>query len=314
MKLTRLASSQADFMSWLLQSIGKTVPNSRLAAVALSVLFPVLALTGCGSKEAPSGQVVATVDGTEITQSELNAEIGDRRAPNAEQQKQLQAAVLNQMIARVLLADAAKAQGLDDTPEAAMAKRRAEQVALIQLLERKLGAATPQVSAEEVTQFIADNPELFANRRIYIVDQIIVPSPPPALLKSLRELEDFEAIKTEIAKYRLSTSTAVGSVDALAVPPQFAKQIAALPATGVFITPERGMVRVNHIRESQVSPVSGDAAEALAKNMLIQRRRGQQVQDAIGKILKDGRAKVKFNPAFQPAAEKPAGQAAKPNG
>lgn len=278
----------------------------RHAAIVLSAI----ALAGCGSKEAPTGQVVATVDGVEITQSELNAELGGRRAPTAEGQKQLQMAVLNQMVARVLLANAAKEQGLDKTPEAAIARQRAEQVALIGLLEKKLGASTPKVSAEEVSQFIADNVEQFANRRIYVVDQIIVQSPPPQLLKALEPIETFDGVKAELAKYNLSTASAVGTVDALTVPPQFAKQVAALPANGVFIVPGPGAIRINHIRDSQVSPVSGEDASRLAKEMLVQRRTGQQVQNAVGQILKDGRAKVQFNPAFAPAAKAQGGKQA----
>ena len=300
MKLTRLAIPRLDFIGRWLQPIRKPKSNMRHLAVVLSVI----ALAGCGSKDAPSGQVVATVDGVEITQSELNDELAGRKAPTAEGQKQLQTAVLNQIIARALLADAAREQGLDDTPEAAIAKRRAEQGALIQLLEKKFGASSPQVSAEEVSQFVGDNAELFANRRIYIVDQIIVPSPPPALIKALAGLDTIEQIKAELGKYNLATSTAVGSVDALTLPPPVAKQIAALPPSGVFVTPGQGAVRINHIRESQVSPISGADAARVAKEMLVQRRRGQQVQDAMGKILKDGQSKVHYNPAFQPPAAK----------
>lgn len=286
----------------------------RHAAIVLSAL----ALAGCGSDEAPSGQVVATVDGVEITQSELNAELGGRRAPTAEGQKQLQLAVLNQMVARVLLANAAKEQGLDKTPEAAIAKQRAEQLALIEMLQKKLGASAPQVSADEVAQFVASNSELFANRRLYVVDQIIVPSPPPQLLKGLEPVQTWDEAKAELAKYNLPANSTVGVIDVLTVAPQFAKQVAALPANAVFIVPAQGSIRINHIRESQPAPVSGDSANRLAKEMLVQRRTGQQVQDAIGKILTEGRSKVKFSPAFQPPAAKdgqPApGQAAKTDG
>lgn len=285
----------------------------RRAAIVLSALV----LAGCGSDEAPSGQVVATVDGVEITQSELNAELGNRRAPTAEGQKQLQMAVLNQMIARVLLANAAKEQGLDKTPEAAIAKQRAEQVALIEMLQKKLGSTAPAVSDDEVAQFIADNSEIFANRRIYVVDQIIVASPPPALLKGLEPVQTLDEARQELAKYNLPSNSAVGVVDALTVPPQFAKQIAALPANAVFIVPGQGSIRINHIRESQVSPVSGNDASRLAREMLVQRRTGQQVQDAVTRIPEQGRAKVNFNPAFQPPAPKgkpAAGQAAKTDG
>ncbi len=265
------------------------------------ILFAVVALAGCGSGSEPKGQVVATVDGVEITQSELNAEIGGRKAQTPAQQKQLQQAVLDQMIARVLLANAAVEKGLDKTPEAAIAKHRAEQMVLINLLEKNLGSSTPKISPEEVSQFIAENPEMFSARRIYLVDQIAVASPTEKLLKALQPLNTVDEVKAELARNNIATGMAMGVVDGMTLPPAAAKQLAALPADAVFIMPAQGGIRINHIRETQISPVTGEGANGAATAMLTQARTGQQVQNSVGKILQDGRSKVQYNPAFKPA-------------
>lgn len=280
----------------------------RSSVSVLSVLC--LALAGCGSKDAPTGQVVATVDGVEITQSELNAELGGRRAPNAEAQKQLQQAVLEQMIARVLLAKAAKDQKVDQTPEGAVAKQRAEQTVMINLLESKLGKAATQVAPEEVEQFISSNPDLFANRRIYLVDQIIVPSPSPQLLKALEPLNTMDEVRAELAKNSLPNNIAMGTVDSLSLGPDAAKQIAGLAPNTVFIIPSPGAVRINHVRETQSSPITGEDATRVGRELLVRTRASAQVQNGINAILREGRAKVQYNAAFKPAAAPKGGQPA----
>ena len=154
---------------------------------AILLTLPAFALlAACGSHDAPTGQVVATVDGTEITQSELNAELNGARATTATGQRELQQAALAAIVNRILLANAAADQKLADTPAGAIAAHRAEQLAKIELLEGHIRGGVPRVSPEEANQFIADNPDLFNNRQIFLVEQIIVPNPPPSLIAPCR--------------------------------------------------------------------------------------------------------------------------------
>src|SRR5262249_52978649 len=98
-------------------SKGMVILQSRtIAPLALGVL---LLLSGCNklglssSPKAPTGQVVATVGSREITRRELQAELAGSTATTPAAQKAEQQLALRRIIQRVILANAAKEQGLD---------------------------------------------------------------------------------------------------------------------------------------------------------------------------------------------------------
>jgi EpsD family peptidyl-prolyl cis-trans isomerase len=277
------------------------------AATSLALL-PVLA--ACSSDAAPTGQVVATVDGTEITQTELNAELNGVKGRNAAEQQAIERSVLEGMVNRTLLAKAAAEQELDKTPDGAMTKQRAEQMALISLLEKSITAKTPAISTEEATEFVSENPALFDQRRIFLVEQIAVNANTPKLLKDLEPLNTMPEIQAYLASMKLPNQMSFGVIDALQMDPAITKQIIALAPDAVFVLPQGDSIRINRIRETQTVPVSGESAIALAKEIMGNQRRQQQLSNAINGIIANGKAKVQYSAAFKPAA--PAAKKAAP--
>jgi EpsD family peptidyl-prolyl cis-trans isomerase len=269
------------------------------AATSLALL-PVLA--ACSSDDVPTGQVVATVDGTEITQTELNAELGGAKGRNAAEQQAIERSVLEGMVNRTLLAKAAAEQELDKTPDGALTKRRAEQMAMIALLEKSITAKAPAVSSDEAKEFVAENPELFDQRRIFLVEQIAVNANSPKLLKDLEPLNTMTEIQAYLTSVKLPSQMSFGVIDALQTDPSVTKQIVALAPDAVFVLPQGDSIRINRIRDTQVVPVTGDNAVALAKEILGNQRRQQQLGNAISGILANGKDKVKYSAAFKPAA------------
>src|SRR3546814_15555745 len=82
---------------------------------SLTFAAAALALWGCG-KEA-TGQVGAGVNGEEITLREINAELGSRPIPEGVDKKVIQQAALQRLVERRLLAQAARDDELDKTPD-----------------------------------------------------------------------------------------------------------------------------------------------------------------------------------------------------
>lgn len=274
----------------------------RIAAISLGALL----LASCGTSDtAPTGQVLATVNGEEITSADLNLELGGLRADNAAMQKQLEAAALQTIINRVILASAAKEQEVDSTPVAATALRKAEQLAMIELLSKKFQDAVRAPAREDVEQYVQEHPDSFAERKIFVVDQIIVPSPPQSLVKELEPLDTITEVKAALGKYQLPVQSTVGVIDALEIDPKAAAQIAALAPGAVFMIPVGSTLRINVIRQTDVSPLSGEAAIAVATKQLKERQTQQQTVDAMGQILAKGRATVKYNAAYAPKPQKP---------
>ena len=85
-------------------------------------------LGGC-QKEA-TGQVAAVVNGEEITLQEINAELAQLQVPEGVDRAQVQQAALQRIVDRRLLAQAAKEDGLDATPEFLVRHRQLEDALL----------------------------------------------------------------------------------------------------------------------------------------------------------------------------------------
>lgn len=274
----------------------------------LAATLSALMLTACGGSggTAPTGQVLATVNGEEITAADVAVELDGARAQDPNAQKQLQIAALQSIVNRIILAQAARDADVDSTPTAATVKRKAEQLAIIQLLERQLRSRVPAPSREEAQQFIDDNPVSFAQRRIFLVDQIIVPSPPPALLRALEPIETMAGVQAELAKYNLPTRPTFGVIDALTIDTDAARQISELAADAVFIVPGNGDVRINRIRETQIVPLTGNDALTIATSLLQERRIQEQLGNAVQGYLRAGQSNVRYNPEYDPARNRPA--------
>lgn len=263
-----------------------------------------LVLTACNSASEPTGQVVATVNGKEITSTQLDAEMGPLRAGSTEEQQQMRRAALQQIINRYLLADAAEKQELANTPTGAIAKQKAEQIAYVALLQQSLGRDVPTVSTDEVQQFILDNPDLFSARKIFLVEQIAIIAPRANIIKELEPLTTFDQVQAVLSKYNLPTRTSMGVIDALTMEPGAVRQIAALKPNEIFLLPKDGNFTVNQIRETRVEPVTGEIATKVASDLLQSARTNQQIYSRLSEILRDGMKTVRYNKALDLAPRK----------
>jgi EpsD family peptidyl-prolyl cis-trans isomerase len=255
-----------------------------------------------GGSKAPSGQVVATVDGEEITLSELRAELAGAPAPASPQAgKLMEEAALRQIIIRHIMAKAAHDQQLDKTPAFAIEKARANQGLLTQALQRQLAANSPAPSRSDAEAYVAAHPSMFAERKLLTVDQIRMARPKTEddlkAFLPLKTLPEFETLLTQkgIQYQRTASVIDTGSTD-----PNMIAQIEKLPPGEVFMVPANGMVLANQIRDSKLAPFTGDAAINYAMGVL----RSQRVQEAVGKgvenLIKSKASTVKYNDSYKP--------------
>ena len=278
----------------------------------LTLLATVLAVGGCDreDKREPTGQVVATVAGAEITLEDLRAEAGVLAgSTDPSTRKAAEQAALRQIVGRTIVANRAREQKLDQTPLAAILRRRAEQEALVLLVQRKLIAEVPQPSREEVELFISDHPSSFAKRRIFVVDQIIASGVPPEIVRQLEQTTTLAHVRQIFTKSRINYNQTIGTIDALAIDADAAEKLASLPVGAMFISPELDLTRVNLIRDVASAPVSSADATRLAREAIRSRRADSLTQRQLDAIVGQGMADVRYNAAFKPAA--PAAGAAK---
>lgn len=261
-------------------------------AIAATLAF---LLAGCGSKdEAPSGQVLATVNGEEITMADIRGEMG----ANESNDRNIQAQALDRIIVRKLLAAEARKQKLDETPQAAVLKVQAEETALAQLLARKVTEGVPKVSDDEINEFLRSFPASITNRRLLSVDQFFVPTIPQKVREEIAKVKTMEAAEAILNANKVVFRRTVGNIDTITLDPGIAERLVATEANDIYIMPMGQSVEIGRIVTSRSEPLAGDQAKEAARAILTRQRSGEMVNNALGKIIADGRRKVQVNPQF----------------
>jgi EpsD family peptidyl-prolyl cis-trans isomerase len=278
-----------------------TTYRGALVAVAASVAVAACHFPGLGGKpKAPTGQVVANVDGREVTLRELNAEMGTASYPDPRARKAAEQVALRNIVARIILADAARAQGLDKTPDFALQKQRAMDSVLAQSLQQKLISTVPQPTKEEAQNFIGSHPDIFLERKIFLVDQIRMPRVPLAVLKTLEPLKTMEEIEAVLNKDNIPHQRGDATLDAVGADPRLVDFIVKLPPNEVFVLPSNDGLLVNRVKETKVSPFTGDAATAYAIKWLTRQRTQESVTKSFNQYLAQAAGKVQFNKDYAP--------------
>ena len=255
------------------------------SAMLLMAFSAVLTLTACdfGASKTPTGQVVATVGGREITRRELEVEMNGTKGLNPAAQKVAEQAALQRIIQRVVLASAARAQGLDKDPNFALLRQRADEALLVNLLETKVAASVPGPTKEEAEQFEETNPNLFVERKIFDIDQIRFFRPSdPQIVKKLEPLQTMDEIVTFLNQNHISFQRGNNTMDSLGQNPKLLGAILALRQHEVFILSSQSEIFVNEIQDVRTVPFVGEPATKFALNSL----KNTHIQDAVIRQLK----------------------------
>lgn len=266
-------------------------------------------LAGC-DRGAPKGQVVATVNGDDVTLQELNTELQGTNISSGMDKQEAQRALLQRVIERKLVDGLAKQKGIDSGPEYQAQRRRLDEVLLAQLYAKQQLAAVPVPSGADITKFMAENAGMFSARQQLILDQIRFQR--PADTNSLNGMEAVHSLdgvaaflKTKGIKYDRQPA----SLDSAAIPATLLTQVDRLPAGEPFVIPTGGVLTVNVITSRRA--IANDPQQA--RMVAAQAWRNQKVQQSIADQLAAARksATITYQKGFAPPAGTP-GAPAKP--
>ena len=283
-------------------------------SVKVFVAAAVFAVAGCDSSDAPSGQVAATVDGQEITVSQVGSELAALGVPQDSTNPEIANRALDAAINRKILADEARERGLDKTPEGALTIQRAEEAALVDMLRRDLQSQSPRPSDDEARQFISDNPGMFANRFVSVVEQVVVPQVNRQLLQQMEPINTLDGIRALLDRSNVPYQTTMGSVDSLTVAPAVARQLAGLGVGEVYILPQGNGARINAVVSKKTYPISGEQSLNLAREMVGQQRSQGQVQNVFKSVIDEKKKSVRYADQYKAPQQPSAAGAAAPNG
>lgn len=271
--------------------------------VAFLVLFSAL-LSACGHKSEGNTQVVAKVNGDEITVYQLNyamSRVGNiPKGGENEAEKQ----VLKSLVDQQLLVKLATDKKLDRNPNVLQAIEASKSQILAQAaLEQLVQPLLTKPTDTEIHDYFVKTPELFANRRIYKFIEVSIASKTPlekikSMLSGAKSLDEFFG-KLRKEDIEFKTATVVKPAEELptVLLPKFFKM-----AKGeVAIVPAGDSVSVLQLQDFQEQPVTEEQAKPLIGKYLLEQNR-KTLLEAELKKLRDS-AKIEYLGAFAGTAK-----------
>lgn len=264
--------------------------------IVLAVILACI-LTSCEKK--PGGQTVAVVNNEEITAGDLNAELTNANVSASDAPKEVRAQALDRLIDRRLLAQQAKADGIDKSPEFLSRERRATEELLISMLLSRQTNTQQVPSATEIAKYEASRPGMFANRETWTLQQLTYPVPKDASVKSkITAAKTLDEIAQVLTAAGIQFSRSTKQLDSAMLPPNLYAQLSHLGPGEPFVVPTTDKEIASVITAREPAPLNPDQQRQLALMQMKQ----DQINQVIGQRVKElkAKAKIQYQSGFGP--------------
>lgn len=289
---------------------------ARQRSVRLMVLLPVVVAAtlaaGCGDKSKSAGkasQAAVRVNGDEITVHQINQMLERQQGIKPEQADAASRQILEGLIDQQLAVAKAEEQKLDRDPQVVQlldATRR--NILARTYLEKAAAAGAGTPSADEVRKYYDTKPALFADRKVYALQEFTVPASKDQTLAVIEKLkavhtpaEYAEVLKLNGMKFNTNQVTQAAEGLPLAILDKLSK---VGNGESLFITGTDGFKAIL-VMATKPQPATFEQAKPAIEQFLTVERRREFAQKEIKNLR--AAAKIEYIGKF---AEKPASGAA----
>ncbi|MBE0548899.1 MAG: peptidyl-prolyl cis-trans isomerase, EpsD family [Rubrivivax sp.] len=281
------------------------LPLAALAAAAL--------LAGCGDKkETAASQTAAKVDKEEVTVQQVNFVLQQQRNLRPEQADAASRQILERLIDQQLAVQKADDLKLDRDPRVVQQLEAVRREVLARAYVEKIGEAAAKPTPEEVKKYYDDKPALFADRRIYSIQEIGIEARPEQVqvlrdqLAASKNINEFvEYLKAN--DYRFAGNQAVRAAEQL--PLSSLDAFARMKDGQAAVVPAPNGVQVVVLAGSRRQPVSEEQARPAIEQYLLNDRKRKLVEEDMKGLR--AAAKIEYVGKFaELAASAPAAAAA----
>ena len=133
-----------------------------------------VALFGCGQNERPSTQVVAKVNGEEISVHQINGVLARTAGINQDNLPSAKQEILERLIEQQVAINEAVSKKLDRSPEVVSAIENAKRDIIARALMDQIASSQSQPTVAEAKEYFAEHPELFSQRRVFSLQEIVL--------------------------------------------------------------------------------------------------------------------------------------------
>ena len=275
-----------------------------LSALALTLA---LGLAACGGKDEkkPASQIAAKVNAEEISVHQINFVLGRSAAAGSvspEQAPKLRREILEKLVDQQLAVEQAVEKKLHRSPDILMALEAARREILARAYVEQLTGALPKPTIEEARKYYGEHPQLFAERRIYNMQEIILPTSANAV-GALREMitagKPIEEIANWLKNKDIKFSGGSATRPAEQIPLDLLPRVHTLKDGQGLVIEGKETTTVMRVVASQSSPVTEATALPRIQQFLGNQRAGEAASNEF-KQLKS-KAKITYQGEFAEA-------------
>ncbi len=240
------------------------------------------------SKTAASGktQIVARLDGREITISDLRSE--QARLGLSPNDVNAERIALDSIVNRALLTTAARAAKIHRRPEALRRMAMAREQALADIYITTV-SQPPEPTLEEVEDFVAQNPSLFRERRIYTFSVLTMPSDAfdqERLTPLFDEANSFAALSKQLKKSNIRFSEAPLAQPSNVFPEAVRSQLAQYGVNDNIVITGEIDTQIMKIDAITPSPIPMREALALARRVVMRQSAQTRAENILASLKK----------------------------
>ena len=274
------------------------------SGLVLLIIFSAMALASCGKKEQSTSkksdsQVVAIVNGEEITIHQVNNQMAQMGQLDKAQAKLASKQVLAALVEQQLLKQQALNAKLDIDPRVQQAIESSKDQFLAQAYLEQLMQKAPKPSSSEIDAFYKEHPELFENRRIFRLQELVVDVSKDKSAEAETALKAFKDIN-QIVKwikdnnYVFTVNSNVKAAEQL--PTALLKKLQALKDGEVLQVPTGNTLNVIQIAASQTSPITRTKATPIIEQYFLNLNKKSLAKKEM--LALNEKAKIEFSGAF----------------
>ncbi|MFO1338069.1 MAG: EpsD family peptidyl-prolyl cis-trans isomerase [Burkholderiaceae bacterium] len=287
----------------------KTLPaNSRPhrgAPRLAAALLALLALAACGDRKPDASQVAARVNKSDITVHQINFLLQQDRGLKPEQTEAAGRRTLEALIDQELAVQKAADLKLDREPQVVQALEAARREVLARAYKERVAQGAPKPSAEELRRYYDATPALFAQRRVYSLQELQADVPAEKLAWAKERLaaahsaaEFADALKAEGLRF----SGSQGMKPAEQLPLAQVERMAGMKVGDSLVLADTPLLRVAFIQAVRQEPVAFDRASSAIEMYLGNQARRKAIDDNL-KALRTA-AQISYQGKFAgPGAE-----------
>ncbi|HEY6280516.1 MAG TPA: EpsD family peptidyl-prolyl cis-trans isomerase [Burkholderiales bacterium] len=286
-------------------------------------LVLLLALTfvgGCSKKDQQdkaATQVAAKVNADEITVHQVNYVLARARNIPPDSVEKAKREILDKLIDQDLAKQQAIKQKLDRSPGVMQAIEATKSEILARAYFEQIAAAQPKPAAEEIKKYYKEHPELFAQRRIFTLEEIVV-LPKEGLAAGLREqaakarsMQDVTIwLKAQDAKF----AETKGVRAAENIPLELLPKLQAMKDGEIRLIEAEGPLQVFRVVATKAEPVDEAKATPRIERFLHNQRSSEAIAKEMKRIKETANIKYvgEFGKEAAAAETKPAVKAETP--